>query len=51
LHSSPWFLGVVSRNLGHAGLSTTADVYVHRTPAMLEGAAARMDELLGAQSL
>ena len=33
----------MSRSLGHADLSTTADVYAHRTPARLEGAAARMD--------
>jgi integrase len=44
-------LGVVSRILSHADLSTTADVYAHLTPAMLERAAARMDELLGAGSL
>ncbi|MGH2382980.1 MAG: tyrosine-type recombinase/integrase [Candidatus Limnocylindria bacterium] len=41
-------LGVVSRILGHADFSTTADVYAHLTPAMLDRAAARMDDVLGA---
>ena len=40
-------LAVVSRSLGHADLSTTADVYAHLTPAILERAAARMDRILG----
>ncbi len=40
-------LGVVSRILGHADLATTADVYAHLTPAMLERSAARMDAILG----
>ena len=40
-------LGVISRSLGHANLSTTADVYAHLTPAMLERSAARMDAILG----
>jgi integrase len=40
-------LAVVSRSLGHADLSTTADVYAHLTPAMLERAAVRMDRILG----
>ncbi len=39
-------LSVVSRALGHADLSTTADVYAHITPAILERAAARMDDIL-----
>lgn len=39
-------LAVVSRTLGHADLSTTADVYAHLTPAMLERSAARMDRIL-----
>jgi integrase len=39
-------LGVVSRILGHANLSTTADVYAHLTPAMLDRAAERMDAIL-----
>jgi site-specific recombinase XerD len=39
-------LAVVSRSLGHADLSTTADVYAHLTPAMLERSAARMDTIL-----
>ena len=37
---------IVSRILGHADLSTTADVYAHLTPAMLDRAAARMDAIL-----
>jgi integrase len=44
-------LGVVSRILGHSQYATTADVYAHLTPAMLDRAAARMDGLLGAESL
>jgi integrase len=40
-------LAIVSRTLGHADLSTTADVYAHLTPAMLERSAARMDAILG----
>jgi integrase len=39
-------LAIVSRSLGHADLSTTADVYAHLTPAMLERAAGRMDAVL-----
>ena len=39
-------LGVVSRILGHADLSTTADVYAHLTPAMLDRAAERMNTIL-----
>jgi integrase len=39
-------LAVVSRILGHADLSTTADVYAHLTPSMLERSAARMDSIL-----
>jgi integrase len=39
-------LGVVSRILGHADLATTADVYAHLTPAMLDRAAERMDAIL-----
>jgi integrase len=39
-------LAVISRSLGHANLSTTADVYAHLTPAMLERSAARMDAIL-----
>ena len=41
-------LAVVSRSLGHADLSTTADVYAHLTPAMQRRAAERMDRILGA---
>ncbi|MEW5989728.1 MAG: site-specific integrase [Chloroflexota bacterium] len=40
-------LAIVSRTLGHADLSTTADVYAHLTPAMLDRSAARMDGILG----
>ena len=43
-------LAVVSRSLGHADLSTTADVYAHLTPAMRERAAARMDRILAPRS-
>jgi integrase len=40
-------LAIVSRSLGHADLSTTADVYAHLTPTMLARSAARMDDILG----
>jgi integrase len=43
-------LAVISRSLGHSNLSTTADVYAHLTPAMLERSAARMDTILGRRS-
>lgn len=43
-------LGVVSKILGHANLSTTADVYAHLTPAMGERVAARMDGILARRS-
>ncbi len=43
-------LAVVSRSLGHTDLSTTAEVYAHLTPAMLERAAARMDRIIGPRS-
>jgi site-specific recombinase XerD len=39
-------LAIVSRTLGHADLSTTANVYAHLTPTMLERSAARMDGIL-----
>jgi integrase len=39
-------LGVVSRILGHADFATTADIYAHLTPAMLDRAAERMDAIL-----
>lgn len=39
-------LGVVSRILGHADFSTTADVYAHLTPAMQQRAADRIEEML-----
>jgi len=38
---------VVSRMLGHSTISTTADVYAHVTPAMLDRTAERMDGILG----
>jgi integrase len=38
---------VVSRILGHSTISTTADVYAHITPAMLDRTAERMDGILG----
>lgn len=40
-------LAVISLTLGHADLSTTADVYAHLTPTMLTRSAARMDAILG----
>jgi integrase len=40
-------LGVVSRILGHADYGTTADVYAHLTPAMLDRTADRMEQILG----
>ena len=40
-------LAVVSRALGHADLSTTADVYAHLTNRMQDRAAARTDAILG----
>ena len=43
-------LGVVSRILGHADYATTADVYAHLTPAMLERTADRMELILGRQA-
>lgn len=39
-------LGVISRTLGHSQIATTADVYSHLTPAMLERTAARMNGVL-----
>jgi integrase len=39
-------LGVISRTLGHSQIATTADIYAHVTPAMLERTAARMDGVL-----
>jgi integrase len=40
-------MGVVSRALGHTTLATTADVYAHVTPSMLDRAAERMSGILG----
>ena len=37
----------MSRILGHSALSTTAEVYAHLTPAMLDCSAERMDAILG----
>ena len=42
----PVTLAVISRILGHSNLSTTADVYAHLTPAMLQRSADRMDGIL-----
>jgi len=39
-------LAVISRTLGHSQIATTADIYSHLTPAMLERTAARMDGVL-----
>ena len=38
----------MSRILGHASLATTADIYAHLTPAMLQRSADRMDAVLRA---
>jgi len=43
-------LAIVSKILGHASLSTTADIYGHLTDAMLERAAARTDAIIGRAS-
>ena len=40
----------VSRILGHAQISTTADIYGHLVPEMTASAAARMDSLLKAKA-
>lgn len=42
-------LGVVSRILGHADFATTADVYAHLTPVMLERSAQRISAVLARQ--
>jgi site-specific recombinase XerD len=39
-------LAVISRMLGHANFSTTANVYAHLTPASLQRSANRMDGIL-----
>lgn len=39
-------LGVISRTLGHSQISTTADVYAHLTPAILDRTADRMEGIL-----
>lgn len=39
-------LAVISRNLGHSSLGTTADIYLSILPAVQERAADRMDALL-----
>ncbi|MDQ3345882.1 MAG: tyrosine-type recombinase/integrase, partial [Chloroflexota bacterium] len=41
-------LAMVSRALGHASVAITADTYMHVTPAMRDGLAARMEAVLGA---
>jgi site-specific recombinase XerD len=40
-------LAVVSRLLGHATLSTRADVYAHLTRGMQQRAADRIDAVMG----
>jgi len=40
-------LATVSRALGHTSVATTADIYMHVTPAMKDRLAARMDAVLG----
>jgi integrase len=40
-------IATVSRALGHTSVATTADVYMHVTPAMRDGLAARMEAVLG----
>ena len=40
-------LAIVSRILGHASITTTANVYGHLTEAMLGKAAERTDVILG----
>ena len=39
-------IAVISRTLGHSQIGTTADIYSHLTPAMLERTAVRMDGVL-----
>jgi integrase len=39
-------LAVVSRSLGHADISTTANVYAHLTPKIQQRSAERMDAIL-----
>jgi len=39
-------LAVVSKSLGHANLSTTADINAHLTPAMQQRSGTRMDAIL-----
>ena len=41
-------LAIASRMLGHSDLSTTADVYGHLTDRMLQTAADRMEQAIGA---
>jgi len=40
-------LAMVSRALGHASVAITADTYMHVTPSMRDGLAARMEQVLG----
>lgn len=39
-------LAVISRTLGHANITTTANTYANLTPATLDRTAARMDDVL-----
>jgi integrase len=41
-------IATVSRALGHSRVATTADVYMHVTPAMKDRLAQRMEDALGA---
>ena len=40
-------VGVISKVLGHANISTTANVYAHLTPAKSQRVADRMDGIIG----
>lgn len=42
-------IATVSPALGHGSVATTADVYMHVTPAMKDRLAQRMEDALGAQ--
>jgi integrase len=44
-------LAVVSRILGHASITTTADIYGHMTDAMSKRAADRTDAILGTKAV
>lgn len=44
-------LAVMSRMIGHASITTTANIYAHLTPATLQRSADRMDGILRRQVL